>query len=115
MADKNHGPVTMPAGSYDLEKLQKGLDKAVDSQAKNYDAEVGKALDGARSDEIGTTPPHLVPGNKFVEVDGPGGTKETVQVFDPKKADEQRAASSDHGIATPAANEGAAAAPRKGE
>ena len=62
-----HAPVGFDSGaSYDREKLQKGLDSAVDRQGSNRDTEVRKALDKARTDATATStaPPNAMPDHK---------------------------------------------------
>lgn len=44
----NHAAVTLPAGSYDFQKLHSGLDKAVAADADKRGQVVDKALEGAR-------------------------------------------------------------------
>lgn len=47
---ERHAPVSLESGaSYDRSALEKGLDRAMDRQDENRDAEVRKALDGARA------------------------------------------------------------------
>lgn len=98
-AEPNHSPVSIPAGSYDFNALQSGLDKAVDTY-DNRDAEVAKALDSARAEGSTTSfgNPASLPDHTFVEVptalDGDGNpvSSQTIQVYDPKKEDQHVAA-----------------------
>jgi hypothetical protein len=113
-----HAPVSLQSGaSYEREDLQKSLDKVVDGQLHNRDAEVAHALDHARSDaeHTDTSSPNAIPGHKVVDaqvqlVPGtkPGGdvdareiggvvVTERRQVFDADNQDDDDAAS---GLAT---------------
>ena len=67
--NEQHAPVSLPSGgSFDVEKLQKGLDKAVDRHGQNRDAEVRKALDHARDGaHTDTAAPNAIPGHKVME------------------------------------------------
>lgn len=94
----DHSPVSIPAGSYDREQLEAGLDKAVDRQGSNRDAEVRKAFESSvalvEGQPTGEVNPALLPDHKLVEVPtalddkGEPTATETVQVYDPKLADQ---------------------------
>lgn len=103
-----HAPVALESGgSYDRSSLQKGLDRVVDKNADNRDAEVRKALDGASAggatsvNAPNSLPDHITmraevqfaPGTEI----GSGRDKQVVgsergtefrQVFNPEKAGE---------------------------
>jgi hypothetical protein len=104
-----HAPVSLPSGgSFDREALQKGLERAAAVHPDKRDAEVGKAIENARTDAAHTrgAAAGAIPGHKFVDAEvqiapgsevGTGKNKETVgavvvtekrQVFDPASAEE---------------------------
>lgn len=97
--EPNHGPVTIPAGSYDREALDAGLDAAVDTYGANRGEELGKALETARVRVEGDTSanPATLPDHKFVEVptqlgdDGQPLRTEVIQVYD-QQLEEQHVA-----------------------
>ena len=69
---EKHAPVSLESGgSYEASKLFSGLDKAVDKQGGNRDAEVRKALDNARSDapRTDTAAPNALPGHRTAKVE----------------------------------------------
>jgi len=88
MSDPNSSPVTLPAGSYDMEALQKDLDRAAKGKAADYTENVEKAIDTASDNVAKEQDARDIPGYKFVEVANKDlGVKETIQVYDAKKAD----------------------------
>ena len=90
---KSMGPVSLPAGSFDSEKLAAGLDAAVDRQKGNEGEEVDKAIDAARLDQAtATRDPALLSDHVFVDVDNLHGGTERQQVYAPKLADAHRPA-----------------------
>lgn len=84
------GPVSLPAGSYDGEKLAKGLDAAADRQPGNQQAEIDKAIEGARSEDTNRADPALLPDHVFVDLNNQHGGTERRQVYSPKLADQHR-------------------------
>jgi hypothetical protein len=112
MNDPNHAPVSLAAGSYDYETLKKGLDKAATGAVDKYDGAVAKTLDDAATNVHQNQDARDIPGYKFVDVEREDlGVTETVQVFDPKLADEAQAASDDAiSEAAPLNNQGKASA-----
>jgi hypothetical protein len=94
--EPNHAPVAIPVGSYDREKLDEGLSKAVDTYGTNREQELDRAFSAARLGEgtAVTANPATLPDHKFVEVpcevdDAGKPTRfETIQVYDPTKADQ---------------------------
>lgn len=88
MSDINSSPVSLPAGSVDLEALQKTLDKAARGKPADYAENVAKAIEDASDNIAKDQDPRDIPGYKFVEVTNKDlGVKETVQVYDPKMAE----------------------------
>lgn len=81
----NHSPVSLPAGSYDVQKLRKGLDHA--AELKDRDKGVDKALTDARSRETAVRDPGARPDQKRMTVardDLGEGVEEHVLVHDAK-------------------------------
>lgn len=83
------GPVSLPAGSFDTEKLGAGLGAAAKAKPEDQAAAVDAAIAGSRQGEgTESRDPALIPGHAFVEVDGPFG-KERRQVFAPPKGEQK--------------------------
>lgn len=81
------GPVSIPPGSFDTEKLAQGLDDAAKAKPEDRDAAIEDAFDKARNGTgTASADASLAPGHVYVEVDGPFG-KERRQVFAPPKGD----------------------------
>ena len=94
--NEQHAPVALPSGgSFDVEKLQKGLDRVVDRHGQNRDSEVRKAFDHARDGaHTDASAPNAIPGHKLMETQtqltpGDGGVvvTELRQVRDPDADD----------------------------
>ncbi len=108
-------PVSLPAGSYDAEALNKAFDEA--AKAKNdgkRDELIAAALE--QHNEIGTASSalDLQPGYKRVDVvDEQLGITENRVVFDPKAAEAAEEASADPAPSNPAP--GSASPASKGE
>lgn len=90
MSDQDHSPVSLPSGSYDADKLQKGLDAATRAPAGERDAAVAAAISAASPPA--PTGPAAVSDTEIVAVTreiAPGVTvTEHMQVFKPAAADE---------------------------
>lgn len=117
-----HAPLPLPAGSFTLQDLEKIGDAAVKAKPDERDTIVANELEKAnrRSDKTdvpGQLPGHTVKEVERVLVEGveqpkPGGKKgetevvgevkvtEHIQVFDPKKADEEEDATAEATAAT---------------
>lgn len=81
------GPVSLPAGSYDTEKLADSLAAAAKAKPEDQEGLVSKAIEDARAGG-GTEvrDPSLMPGHAMVDVTTPHGT-ERRQVFVPPAGD----------------------------
>ena len=95
--DPKHAPVSLPPGSFDIEKLQSGLDAAVKGKAEDRDEKVDKAVRAAASDltlESLDADKSAMPGFVDAEVKHPeiDGLTETTKVFDAKAAAKAEAA-----------------------
>lgn len=93
----DHSPVSLPAASFDLDKLAGGLDKAVNA-GDDREKAVKEALVGALPEGDDATVARLEGGDpsdqagfvkQDVEHETIEGLTETVRVFDPAKAAEQ--------------------------
>jgi hypothetical protein len=124
----SHDPISVPAGSYSLQDLEKLGDAAARAPAEKRDALVADRLEKARvrvEGEPDSYVPGMLPGHKLVDVELvrdegtetklPGGKTETIgrvvenrtiQVFDEKLAKEETTAAEE---ATPALASGSAA------
>jgi hypothetical protein len=92
-ADPKHAPVSLPAGSYDVDKLDKGLGQVVKAKPEERDGVIHDVLTEAFAGEtLDRGDPALAPGFKRVEVAHPelDGVKENAVVFDEKLDEKER-------------------------
>ena len=84
MDDSKNAPVVLPAGSFEIEDLQKKLDSAAGK--KDRDAAVADAITAAQVDAPAVEESGTVRGLKSVEVEHAEieGLVERTQVLDPK-------------------------------
>lgn len=96
MSDPNSSPVSLPAGSYDYDALKAATNKAANGAAKNYDDNVRKALEESSENAFKPVDPRDTPGYEFKAIENETlGVTETIQVFNPKLAEEVAKADED--------------------
>ncbi len=95
--DPKHAPVSLPPGSFDIDDLKAGLEKAVkakkpeDRDGLVQDAILAAAAEGT---DLSARDPSAMVGFRMVEVESKIGdtvVKERTQVFDPELAAEAEA------------------------
>lgn len=86
--DKQFGEVSLPAGSYDSDKLAAGFAAAAKAKDEDRQGLVNKAIDDASGGETSRPDGQVLPDHVVVEVDNGLGGKENIQVYAPKLADQ---------------------------
>jgi len=85
MSDINNRPVSLPAGSFDVGVLGKGLEKAAKGAASKYEGAVEAALAEAGGAETSVPDKRDIPGYVFQDVENKDlGITEQVQVYKPR-------------------------------
>jgi hypothetical protein len=127
--DRKHDPIPLPPGSFELDELHQVSAAAAKASDDHRDATVAKLLDQAnqRVDQDSGDFPGRLPGHRIEKVErvhaegvevptGKGKETEvvgrvaetrTIQVFDPKAADEEIAALESSGVAAAPVTAGA--------
>lgn len=94
MSDEtNSSPVSLAAGSYDADVLQKGLEKATKLDGAKRDAAINDALTKAEANGFKVPDARAAEGYEFKEVEHPElGVTETIQVAIPAKEEAEEKA-----------------------
>ena len=94
--DPKHAPVSVPAGSYDVDALAKGLDTAAEEDAEKQDAARQKALEGALGEGtvLGGADGAAQPDDIIVQAKHPVlGIEENLRVYHPPDEEDDGTAS----------------------